>query len=64
MQQPKKILIIYENTGSGHKKAAEMLAEYLNDPMVTIELTTSSELINQKDNIFVNGWNFLVKKTV
>lgn len=62
MQQPKKILIIYENTGSGHKKAAEMLAEYLNDPMVTIELTTSSELINQKDNIFVNGWNFLVKK--
>lgn len=57
----KKILIIYENTGSGHKKAAEMLADYLKEPYYAIHLVTLSGLLQQENNIFVTSLNFLVK---
>lgn len=57
-----KILLVYENTGAGHRKAAEMLSEYLSNSEAQINLATVSELLREKRNIFVGSWNFLVKR--
>lgn len=56
------ILLVYENTGAGHKKAAEMLSEYLSNSGALIRLITVSDLLEEKQNIFVGSWNFLVKR--
>lgn len=56
------IVIIYENTGGGHKKLANILAEYLQETNIHITLVTTSELVKEKGNVFVAGWNYFIKK--
>lgn len=61
--KPKKhIVIVYENTGGGHKKLAAILASYLDCKNIVITLTTMSDLAYGKDSMFVHHWNWLIKK--
>lgn len=62
IDQQKHVLVIYENTGTGHRKLAGILEQYLSNPNVRITLLTPSQLIKKKDGIFVRSWNFLLKK--
>lgn len=60
--QKTHVLIVYENAGAGHKKLAKILEQYLSDPNVRITLRTSSELIDEKQNLLAHHWNVLIKK--
>ena len=56
------VLIIYENTGNGHKKLAKILAKYLAVKNVKISLATTGDLLEEKSNLLASHWNFLIKR--
>ena len=55
------LVIIYENTGNGHRKLANILKEYLTQDDVRITLTTTFELLEGKIALFSSHWNKLIK---
>src|SRR3990167_1324744 len=57
------LVIVYENTGSGHKKLAKILREYLTKEGVRITLTTTSHLLEEKRNLFSDHWNVLLRSS-
>ena len=62
-----KVLIVYEQTGSGHKMMADILVKILaKEPKVTIIKQTVSELVNDPigdrlTKLWIGGWNTLVR---
>lgn len=55
------LVIIYEDMGNGHRKAADILSKYLASTEINITMITTSELLEEDGNVFTRHWNWLIK---
>lgn len=61
----KKVLIVYEKMGMGHRRMADILEDILKEENASIIKCAGSEMIGDTSiNIIVKLWNFLIRKNL